>query len=275
MPSPVTLSQEGPQHMPLMPSPERRVLVAADMQRYSRHSNLDQYRSQKVFQEVMQQAANHACLHREAWITQPSGDGEFSVLPPGTAESTVISDFVPALEKLLREHNRTLIPEHRTKIRVALHTGLVHLDGANGIPGRGAIHVSRLVDAKPLKEALVRYPDAAVGLIVSDSIYHECVSERYEGIRPELFHKVQVDVKEFSEIAWIYLPGEDIKDLDPRPASLATTPNTPRHREDESSQDKDSPTARSNAPIVQGNTFNGPALTTGSMTVQGDFNWGP
>ncbi len=261
--------------MPLMPSPERRVLVAADMQRYSRHSNLDQYRSQEVFQEVMRRAANHAGLHRDAWITQPSGDGEFSVLPAGTAESAVISDFVPALEKLLREHNRTLIPEHRTKIRVALHTGLVHLDGANGVPGRGAIHVSRLVDATPLKEALSRYPDAVVGLIVSDSIYHECVTERYEGIRPEQFHKVQVDVKEFSEAAWIHLPGEDLTGLNPRPEPPAATPTTPRCREAEPSQDKDSSTARSNAPIVQGNTFNGPALTTGSMTVQGDFNWGP
>ena len=166
--------------------PDRRIVVAVDMERYSGRPNRLQHLAQETFHRIMREAAQALGLDRENWTRQYGGDSELAILPAGTPEPTIVARLVPELNNRLREHNRDLQPDARVRLRVAIHAGLVHLDGATGFPGEAIVTVCRLVDAPALKATMGRFPDAAVGLIVSDHVYRDVVVRGYDGIRTDL-----------------------------------------------------------------------------------------
>jgi len=190
---------------------DRRLLVAADMENYSQRDNVLQFRAQQGFHDVMQAATRQLGLDRVKWVTQQNGDGELAILPEDIDELTVVTTLPPVIDRLLRDYNRGLAPEARVRLRIALHEGLVHLDGANGFPGEAVVTVCRLVESAALKRALQLLPAANVALIVSDRIYRDII-RHYHDLRPERFQQVDAQVagKNFSEPAWIYLPDEDV-----------------------------------------------------------------
>ncbi|MEV0270443.1 hypothetical protein AB0H43_16805 [Hamadaea sp. NPDC050747] len=189
---------------------DRRLLIAADMESYSSRDNVLQYRAQRGFHDVMNAAARRLGLDRLQWVTQQNGDGELAILPEGTDETRIVTTLPPVVDRLLRDYNRGLAAEARVRLRIALHEGLVHLDGANGFPGEAIVTVCRLVDSSAAKRALKVFPNANVALIVSDRIYRDVV-RHYHDLRPERFQRVtaQVTGKNFGEPAWIYVPDED------------------------------------------------------------------
>ncbi|MFI8803518.1 hypothetical protein [Micromonospora chalcea] len=195
--------------------PDRRLLVAVDMESYSGRDNVLQYRAQLAFQKVMKAACEELGFDRVKWLVQQGGDGELAILPSGTSERTVVTRLAPVLDRLLREHNRGLSREARIRLRLGVHEGLVHLDGANGYPGDAVVAVCRLVDSPRLKATLRQFPDAAVALIVSDRIYEDIV-RHYQDLRPEQFRRVvtRLPEKNFEAIAWIYVPGENVAAVD-------------------------------------------------------------
>nr|MDT0663210.1 hypothetical protein [Micromonospora sp. DSM 115978] len=204
-----------------MEHPERRLLISVDMERYSGRNNPQQYEAQRAFRQLLQDAATAVGLDRMSWKTQQAGDGELAILPAGTREPRVIGRFVPELNRVTRSYNSTRLPVARIRLRVALHQGLVHLDGANGFPGTAVIEVCRLCDAVPLKRALAAFPDAGVALIVSAGIYREVVSNYPEELRPERFRQVEVahPAKGFREPAWLCVLDEDVSTLPAEPAT--------------------------------------------------------
>jgi len=208
--------------MPDPAGPDRRVLVAVDMESYSRRDNLLQYRAQQDFQALMHDAVREVGLDRTRWVTQQLGDGELAILPQDTSEVTVVSRFAPTVDRLLRTRNAGLAPEARIRLRISIHQGLVHLDGMNGFPGAAVVAVCRLLDAPPVKAALTRFPAANVALIVSDHIYQDVV-RHYRELRPERFQRVAAVLpdKNFEATAWIFVPDEDATVADPRPTEPA------------------------------------------------------
>lgn len=247
--------------------PDRRLLIAVDMERYSRQDNVAQYRSQLTFQQAMRQTTDELGLDRANWMTQQGGDGELAILPQGTSEVTIVASFAPTLDRILRTHNHSLVSTSRVRLRMAVHEGLVHLDGANGYPGEAIVTVCRLVDAPPLKRALRSYPGANVALIVSERVYHDVV-RHYPDLRPERFRHVPVRLadKDFDADAWIFIPDEDLSDFDGgEPITGPTTGTAPSVR---SSQAATAP-----PPAASGSqfTFGGSVRTTGT-TVFGDHN---
>ncbi|MER7273465.1 hypothetical protein ABT369_03310 [Dactylosporangium sp. NPDC000244] len=210
--------------------PRRCIVLAVDVERYSPRTNLGQYRAQQLFREVMDETVAGIGLDRQSWTTQQSGDGELAILPADTSELTVVADFVPALDRILRDRNSSLLPEAKVRLRVAIHQGLVHMTGANGYPGEAIVEVCRLLDSDPLRQALVAFPHASVGLIVSRSIFHDVVRHGYRGLRPERFAQVKVQVKELLTDAWIFVPDEDASALagkQPPPAADQPPPSKP------------------------------------------------
>jgi hypothetical protein len=192
--------------------PDRRLLVAVDMEGYGRRDNVTQYRSQLAFHQAMTEAADRLGLDRPDWITQQGGDGELAILPPGCPEVEVVAGLAPTLDRVLRSINHDRAPEARVRLRAAIHEGLVHLDGATGFPGEAIVTVCRLVDAPPLKAALRAFPRANVALIVSDRL-HQDVVRHYPDVRPDQFRRVLVRLpdKGFEAVAWIFVPGEDLE----------------------------------------------------------------
>ncbi len=196
--------------MPELQDPHRRVLVVADMESYSKRNNVLQYRAQLAFRRIMDEATTEVGLARVDWLIQQGGDGELAILPAGTSERTVAAKLAPVADRLLREHNQGLAPEAKVRLRLAVHQGLVHLDGANGFPSDAVVHVCRLADSPQLKQALRDFPDANVALAVSDSLYREVI-EHYRDLRPDHFARTRAEIvdKGFSATAWIYVPGEN------------------------------------------------------------------
>ncbi|MEV0607287.1 hypothetical protein AB0I61_13050 [Polymorphospora rubra] len=180
------------------------------MESYSRRDNLLQHRAQSAFTRILAEATTELGLRRVNWQIQQGGDGELAILPSGTSERTVVTRLAPLVDRLLREHNRGLSPEARVRLRIAVHQGLVHLDGANGFPSDAVVHVCRLADAPTVKAALRRFASADVALIVSDTIYRDVV-QHYRDLRPEHFARVSATLpdKDFDAPAWIYVPGEN------------------------------------------------------------------
>ncbi|MEG3635214.1 hypothetical protein [Micromonospora palythoicola] len=218
--------------MAYVTDPDRRVLVAVDMESYSGRDNVLQHRAQLAFQEVMTTACEELGFDRTAWVIQQGGDGELAILPPGTSERAVVTRLTPVLDRLLREHNRGLSSEARIRLRVGVHEGPVHLDGANGYPSEAVVTVCRLVDSPQLKAALRQFPGAAVVLIVSDRLYHDIVRQ-YQDLRPEHFRQVtaRLPEKNFEAVAWIYVPGESI----PAPDAIPAPPGLIRDHPDDGS----------------------------------------
>ncbi|WP_433207353.1 hypothetical protein ACQP00_41200 [Dactylosporangium sp. CS-047395] len=201
--------------MTASPEPQRRILVAVDVEKYSRRENLQQYRMQEDFRLVLQQGADRLGLDRRAWLIQVAGDGELAVLPAPASEPRVVAHLVPVLDRLLRERNAGLPGERRIRVRVAVHVGLVHVDGAKGFPGAAAVTVSRLVGARPVKLALAAFPAAGAALILSEQVFDDVVAQRYEDMAPDAFTRVRIEVpdKEFDQAAWISVPGSAPADL--------------------------------------------------------------
>ncbi|MER7003598.1 hypothetical protein ABT297_11220 [Dactylosporangium sp. NPDC000555] len=227
----------APPEPPEPPEPQRRILVAVDIERYSRRENLQQYRIQHDLRRALAEACDRLGLRRGDWLTQAGGDGELAVLPAGTSEPRVVARLATTLDALLRERNRDLAAELRLRLRVAVHVGLVHVDGANGFPGSAAVTVCRIVDAAPLKRALAAFPAAGAALIVSEQVYDDVVAQRYEDLRPEGYTRIRVELpdKDFAAVAWITVPGEPaadvarvLPDLLPEPAApTSPVPSAP------------------------------------------------
>ncbi|MEV2241566.1 hypothetical protein [Micromonospora sp. NPDC049891] len=222
-----------------MRQPERRLLVCVDMERYSRRTNLQQYEAQQDFHRMLREAAGEVGMDRVGWTTQQSGDGELAILPRDIPEARVIGRFVPELNRLLRRYNVSRLAAARIRLRVAVHQGMVHLDGANGFPGQAVVLVSRLCDAEPVRRALAAFPDAGIALVVSSDIYRDVVTEYPEEIRPERFRRIDVvhAAKGFREPAWLCVVDEDltswVDESSPLPTSISAgePPQPPaRHR---------------------------------------------
>ncbi|MGX4655299.1 hypothetical protein ACWCHM_16535 [Micromonospora sp. SCSIO 07396] len=251
-----------------MRHPERRLLISVDMERYSRRSNLQQYEAQQNFRTLLHAAATDVGLDRVTWITQQAGDGELAILPRDVPESRVIGRFVPELNRRLRAFNSDRTPPAQIRLRVAVHQGLVHLDGANGFPGHAVVHVCRLCDAKPVRQALAAFPDAGVALVVSTQMYREVVCEYPEEMRPERFRRIEVEhpEKEFREPAWLYVVDEDMSSW-PSPQE----PPSPTGEPPPAGSDIGAGAARPDT----GAGPAGPGIRTGDIRVRGQNAIGP
>jgi hypothetical protein len=197
--------------VPDLSDPRRRVVVSVDMESYSRRNNLLQYRAQQDFRRIMDDAATELGVDRPSWLQQQAGDGELAILPADASERALVGNLAPTLDRLLRQYNQGRSDEGRIRMRVAVHQGLVHLDGANGYPGEAVVTVCRLIDAPVLKDALKRrFPRAAVALVISDQLYKDVVCQ-YQDLRPDLFQEVLAELpeKDFAQPAWIYVPHEN------------------------------------------------------------------
>lgn len=216
--------------MPHADTPLRRLMVAVDVHRYSSLDPLGQVDAQQALADALSRAAEAVGLHRSLWRTQPQGDAELAVLPPETDEAAVVADFPRELATSLYRQNRSRKAEHRLRLRVAMHCGVLHL-GALGYPGPAPIETCRLLDAPPLKQALAEAADADVALIVSAQLFGDIVAPGYRGLRPHWFRKVPVTVKEYSGNGYVTLPGlgpPSAGDPPPDSPTVSPAPDAPR-----------------------------------------------
>lgn len=114
------------------------------------------------------------------------GDGLLILFRPcdDLPKTLLLSTFVPTLGRLLADHNGHH-PDHRFRVRTAMHAGEVHYD-RRGPFGEAVDVTCRLVDAPELKCALGGSA-AALALVVSNDIHRSVVRHGYDGIDPGAF----------------------------------------------------------------------------------------
>jgi hypothetical protein len=191
----------------------RRPLVSVDAKGYGVADGRRQAEMQRGLVDVLAASAEAAGLRRSTWECQPGGDGEFAVLPADEPEDVLVDGFVRELHARLDAYNEDRVVQARLRLRMAIHNGVAD-PASNGYSGAGAVVVSRLVGSPPARAAQVAAPDASLVVIVSNRVFLDIVAQGHTVLRPARFRRVEVRVKEYTEDAWLYVPGHDVHGLD-------------------------------------------------------------
>jgi hypothetical protein len=151
----------------------RRMCVACDLEHYSRRPDNGQIEAQRAMARLLSEAGERGALERAQWLTQPQGDGELALLPPGVDEARVITGLWRELRDGLHRYNRYASTPARLRMRIAVHEGQTYI-ADNGFAGDAINTVCRLRDCAEIKNALSA-SDGDLVLIVSDRIFYDVI----------------------------------------------------------------------------------------------------
>lgn len=171
-----------------------RLLLAVDIQAYSKRSTREQLLAQRLLTLALDRAAAGVGLDRDRWDKQVGGDGELATLPEDVDPAPVAGDFVIGLASGLRELNSDRDGGPPLRIRLALHHGTMTA-GPFGPAGDAPIVVQRLLDSAPLRRLLVDDPARDVAYMVSESLYGDVVRTGFCALPPTAFQAVKVTAK--------------------------------------------------------------------------------
>ncbi|TDC50261.1 hypothetical protein E1281_22140 [Actinomadura sp. KC345] len=152
------------------------------------------------------------CYHEDR------GDGVMVVLPADVRTDLLLTEVVTRLRAEVRHHNEAASEAAQMRLRVAVGVGEAESDG-RGIVGTALTHAFRLLDAAPLKEA-VAGAETGIAVIVSRRVYDDVVRHGRGLVDPGDYYRVEVQVKETSDDAWVMVPGG-------RPVRPAEVPAVP------------------------------------------------
>jgi len=194
------------------------------------------------------------------------GDGYRLLLPALISPRAALDPFVANLVTELRLHNQASSEANRLRLRVVVHTGLLHAEPGGAWTGGALKESARLLDAPAARWILDALPVADLVVVVSELLYNSVVRHGYS-IDPVQFRRIRVQVKETDGHAWAHVPG-----VGRPPAPPDRTPQAPPR---EPSQAPASASQVTN--VGDGQIFNGP-ITGGNATfygsVVGDRNGG-
>jgi hypothetical protein len=155
--------------------PVHRSLVAVDIEGYSRRQNLGHLNARHGLRQTLADAFDGAGVEIVPEEQQDQGDGFLTLVKPEVSKVVLIDGLVREIESALRRFNHFQNEEGRIRLRVALHSGEVHLDGP-GFPGEATVTVMRLIDAEPVKKALAK-TTKDIAVIVSDGLYRNVIAQ--------------------------------------------------------------------------------------------------
>jgi hypothetical protein len=185
----------------------RKLCVSYDVESYSGRGTRREFAIQGRLAELLSYALREAGSPPEADEIQEQGDGGIAFLPTGgeVDEPRLIVGLINALRIGLAELNEDLADAAQIRLRVALHQGVIHR-AAHGYVGPAVIEACRLRDAEVVRGALAQAA-APLVVVVSDSLYHDVLSQGYHGLPASAFARVDVQAKRYSATGWLYVPG--------------------------------------------------------------------
>lgn len=179
-----------------------RLMLAIDIERFSRRNAEQQQRAQADLCRALDSAAARAGLTRRRWRRQVRGDGELAVLPDGIDIPQVVADLVYGMESALGRVNDAR-DRDPLRARLALHHGTL-TDGPLGPVGEAPITVSRLVDVDAGRDHLHTHPERALTVIVSASLYNDVIATGFCPLDPAGFEPFHVVVKNIRYDGYLY-----------------------------------------------------------------------
>lgn len=191
-------------------SPVRRLLLACDVEGFTRADTSLRTRWQHTVRQIIGEAVAEAGLESSRWLRQAKGDGELAILPVGTSPQTVFDQLLTAMDRQLREHNRYSTDIARLRLRVAVHEGVVASGVTHGFTGQAANTVNGLVNAPSLRRALAESPSASMAVAVSDPVYQDVAHDRSTAGQEPCIQVTVPQAKGTPETAWVFVPGESL-----------------------------------------------------------------
>jgi hypothetical protein len=147
-------------------------------------------------------------------------------IPSTVPKAWVASEFVRAIMLAQRDFNRHLSDEGKLRLRVAVDHGEVIISGQY-VSGDPVTCAARLCDSGPARAALAASPLKDLALIVSDGFYRDVVQQTELDLDPAEFHQVEISVKEFRGVAWVYGHVDTPTEGNERPADQSPQPLPP------------------------------------------------
>ncbi|WP_435242907.1 hypothetical protein [Streptomyces cucumeris] len=184
--------------------------IAVDAEAYGGNNDLRQSEIQHDLPRLTSRAARNAGLDRATWQIQRKGDEELIVHPMDGTEPRLVDDFVRHLVAELRGYNELRVPSARMRLRAAVHHGPVEL-ADNGFAGSTVVTTARLLSSRHLYDALAAHDGADLALLLSDDVYRSTVAGGHTTLTGGDFRRVVVDEKECEAVAWLRVPGRDVR----------------------------------------------------------------
>jgi len=134
------------------------------------------------------------------------------------------------LHNELEDLNHDLVAGAQVRLRLAIHHGFAS-PASNGFAGQGVVVVSRLVDSAPVRQALVVQPGASLAVILSSRVFEDTVVQRHTTLSGKAFRRVVVANKDYTDDAYLYVPGFDVHALDLANVETGPRPEPPPNPE--------------------------------------------
>ena len=194
-----------PSQQPITNLPTHRSIVVVDVVSFTRpdRDNVDQLAIRAAMYDTLRDAFEDSGIPWRRTVREDRGDGVLIFVSAEVSKVLLLGKMAARLAELLDVGNATRPPRQRFRMRMVVHAGEVHRD-AHGFAGYDVNLAFRLVDAKPLREAM-EHSGAPLGLIVSENVHDAVLRHGYGGIDAAAFERVRVQVKSADVPGWIQL----------------------------------------------------------------------
>ncbi|MFJ6407639.1 hypothetical protein ACIQK9_19200 [Streptomyces hydrogenans] len=215
-----------------MREPVNRTILLLDIERFSRRDDVVQAVLRRRLNAIVDQTLEAAGVEPSQQYREDRGDGLIVLLSGDVAKTALLRALLTTAPDLLHEHNLLASESARMRLRTVLAAGEVahdpHAGTTGGIVGHDLNQACRLLDADVLRAALAARPDEHAVLAVSAPVYEGIVRHGHRGVRPELFARADVTVKDGVLPAWIHRgagtgPAEATPAPTPAPEAVAAT----------------------------------------------------
>ncbi|MFF7332675.1 hypothetical protein ACIQU5_02260 [Streptomyces sp. NPDC090306] len=243
------------------PDPVSHWIVLVDIEDFSLRPETSQATLSEELYQVVPFALERAGLDPQCCSIADRGDGMLILIPASTSPTRLLREFPRGLHDALTEHHGKYNEEHRMRLRVGLHQGLVIRRGDRWA-GNAVNDLSRLVDAAPVKGVLVEAVRAHLVLVVSDDVHRSVVLGHYPGIDPAAYLPADFVTKhDERRRGWVTVPGYPAPPG--LPAVAGEPSNTPRGQR---SPGADGAAGEAGDGTGRGSPVPSPAVRTGDVT---------
>ncbi|MEU3691313.1 hypothetical protein [Streptomyces narbonensis] len=211
-----------------MREPVNRTILLIDVERFSRRDDVVQAVLRRTFNKIVDQTLEAAGVEATQQYREDRGDGLIVLLSGDVAKTVILRSLLTTTPELLHEHNLLASESAQMRMRIVLAAGEVahdpHAGTTGGLVGHDLNQACRLLDADVLRSALAERVDEHCVLAVSAPVYEGVVRHGHRGVRPELFRRADVTVKDGVLPAWIHQGAAP--DRGPEPARTAEPAGT-------------------------------------------------